>query len=238
MKQLTSFLFTASIFWLVSCSNGQTKQGSMQLSVQDFAQKISTTQDEIILDVRTPEEFAGGHLTDAVNIDRNSSDFSNKVAGLDKSKPVFVYCLSGGRSSSAAGYLRADGFKEVYEMVGGMMKWRAANLPETTSNEGLKTAGITLEQFHSMLLSDKAVLVDFYAPWCAPCKKMAPYLDEISKEMSGSVTVIRINVDENQELVKALHIEEIPVLQIYKKGELVWNNKGFVPKEEVVSQLK
>lgn len=67
---------------------------------EDFAQKINSTSQPQILDVRTPKEFSDQHLDNAVNINWNSDDFDKKVAGLDKSKPVFVYCLSGGRSST------------------------------------------------------------------------------------------------------------------------------------------
>lgn len=72
-----------------------------------------------ILDVRTPSEFSKGHLINALNYDWNGNEFDKQIAPLDKSKPVFVYCLSGGRSSSAANKMRSSGFTQVYEMDGG-----------------------------------------------------------------------------------------------------------------------
>jgi thioredoxin len=133
--------------------------------------------------------------------------------------------------------MRSDGFTQVYEMDGGIMKWRGANLPETTTNTTPST-GMTKQQFDALLNSDKLVLIDFYADWCAPCKKMKPYLDEISKDMASTVTVIRINADDNQTLCKDLKIDALPVLQLYKNKSLTWTNTGFIDKAEVVKQLQ
>jgi thioredoxin len=241
MKKIAIILFAGPLFLFTACSNGQSKsgKGNTSLSALEFADKLKATPTGIVLDVRTPDEFEGGHLQNAINIDWNNSSFSTEVAKLNKATPVFVYCLSGGRSQSAAAQLRADGFKEVYEMQGGLMKWRAAGLSETTDAATPSVSqGMSVEQFQALVTSDKLVLVDFYAPWCAPCKKMKPYLDEITIDMADKVVVVRIDVDANKALVEALKIEEIPVLHIYKKGTLVWNHTGFIEKEAVVEQLK
>lgn len=226
---------TYVLFLSTGCSNAQNQKTN--LLAQEFADKLKEMPNAPILDVRTPEEFSGGHVANALNYDWNGDSFDKQIAGLDKSKPVFVYCLSGGRSGSAARKMRSDGFKEVYEMMGGMMKWRAANLPETTNNQ-VKKPGMTLADYSKLTESDKIVLVDFYADWCVPCKKMKPYLDEISTEMAATVQVIRINADENAELMKELKVDALPVLKVYNKGQETWNNIGFVPKEEVLSHLK
>ncbi len=187
--------------------------------------------------MRTPDEFSKGHLQNALNYDWNGDDFGKQTASLNKANPLYVYCLSGGRSSSAASKLRSEGFKEVYELDGGIMKWRGADLPETTTNT-TKSSGMTMEQFNELINSDKSVLIDFYAEWCAPCKKMKPYLDEISKEMADKVIVIRINADDNQGLTKLLKIDALPVLQLYKNKILYWKNEGFIEKSEVVKEIK
>lgn len=233
MNKYFSILFFLTII-LNSCSTGQNNNN---LSVTAFADKLKSTSDATILDVRTPSEFEAGHLENAINYDWNSSGFDQQIAGLDKTKPVFVYCLSGGRSASAANRMRKSGFKEVYEMDGGMMKWRAAKLPESTNKRTLK-AGMTKQQYDDMLKTDKIVLVDFYADWCAPCKKMKPYLDEISTELANTVLVVRINADENQTLCQELKVDALPVLHVYKKGKLTWNNTGFIEKDDVVKQLQ
>jgi thioredoxin len=97
---------------------------------------------------------------------------------------------------------------------------------------------MTKGEFDALLNSDKLVLIDFYAEWCAPCKKMKPYLDEISKDMADKVVIIRINADDNQALCKELKIDVLPVLQLYKNKTLKWTNTGFIDKAEVVKQLK
>ena len=100
----------------------------------------------------------------------------------------------------------------------------------------------TLDQaaadFDKLLAGDKIVLVDFYADWCAPCKKMKPYLDEIATEMDSTVTVIRINADDHKQLCQDLKIDGLPVLQVYKNKSLSWTNVGFIEKAEVVKQLQ
>ena len=224
----------ATIFY--NCSSGQ-QGGKTNLSATEFATKIKELPTSPILDVRTPAEFAKGHLQNAKNINWNGNDFDAQIAPLDKSKPILIYCLSGARSAAAASKMRADGFKEVYELTGGIMKWRGANLPETTDDKP-KAASLTKLQFEELTNSDKIVLVDFYADWCAPCKKMAPYLDEISKDMADKVVVLRINADDNQALLKELGVDELPVLQVYKKKTRVWSNIGFIEKADVLKQLK
>lgn len=224
-------------FGLQGCLNSHAGNGKEQLEASEFANKLNETPGAQLVDVRTPEEYAKGHLLNARNFDWNGNDFDQQEATLDKSKPVFVYCLSGARSAAAAAKMRTDGFGQVYELDGGIMKWRAANLPES-NEEGSVSNGMSKEQFEAMLVPDKLVLVDFYADWCGPCKKMKPYLEEISKDMVDKVVVIRINADDNQALCKALNIDMLPVLQVYKNKTLSWSNKGFIDKESVLKQLK
>jgi thioredoxin len=116
------------------------------------------------------------------------------------------------------------------------MKWRAAGLPEI-KNTSLPSDGMTLQQFQDLVPSDKVVLVDFYADWCGPCKKMKPYLEEISKDLADKVVVVRINADDHQLLCKVLKIDALPVLQVYKKGIVTWTNTGFIEKSEVLKHL-
>jgi thioredoxin len=233
-------LFTIALLAILfnSCGSGQTNSTTKtNLSAIEFAEKLKEMPTAAILDVRTPDEFSKGHLANALNYDWNGNEFDKQIATLDKSQPVLVYCLSGGRSSSAATKMRSEGFKTVYELDGGIMKWRGANLPETTDNT-VTSNGMTKQQFDALLNSDKLVLIDFYADWCAPCKKMKPYLDEISKDMANKVVIIRINADNNQALCKELEIDGLPVLQLYKNKTLTWTNTGFIDKAEVVKQLQ
>jgi len=235
-----NILYLIAIIFLVSgatISSCQTSPGKTVLDPTSFDATIESTANAVVIDVRTPEEFSKGHLQNAKNIDWNGANFDKQTENIDKTKPVFVYCLSGGRSSAAAAKMRSNGFTTVYELEGGMMKWRAANLPETMDNTAAAT-GMTKSEFDALLQSDKIMLVDFYAEWCEPCKKMKPYLEAIAKEMPDKVTVIRIDVDENQALAKAMKIEGLPVIQIYKNKAMTWSHLGYLTKDDIEKELQ
>ncbi|RYY87037.1 MAG: thioredoxin [Chitinophagaceae bacterium] len=204
------------------------------LSANDFAKKMFETPGAVLLDVRTPEEFGKGHLKNAQNINWNAPGFDGAVAPISKDAPVFVYCLGGGRSASATAKLRSMGYTQVYELDGGILSWRKAGYVE----EGSLARGMTMEQYNALVKSDKQVLVDFYAEWCGPCKLMAPYLEEISRDQAGKVQVLRIDVDQNPELANALQIQALPTLILYKAGKVKWWNVGYVGKKTVLKQIK
>jgi len=218
---------------LTGCGKAQNN-GNSNLSATEFSKKLNQTKDAQLVDVRTPGEFRNGHLKNAMNIDWNADDFAEKAKALDKDKPVFLYCMSGPRSTAAAAKLQKMGFKNVYEMQGGMMKWRNVNLPEVKVSA---SAGMSLAQYKEMLKSDTPVLVDFYAEWCVPCKKMEPYLTKMSTEMPDKVKIVRINADENTELCKALDVSALPVLKLYKNEQIVWDNLGFASEQQVKDKI-
>ena len=123
MKHRLFFLILS--FAILSC-NGQPSKKIESVAPEVFAEKIKATSNAQILDVRTPEEFASEHIDKATNINWLGDDFVTNVENLDKSKPVFVYCKSGGRSAKASAKLAELGFKTIYELQGGIMKWNAA----------------------------------------------------------------------------------------------------------------
>lgn len=239
MKKLFFSFFTLTILFITNgCnhSNGQSQNNT--LSAIEFSEKISEFPNAIIIDVRTPEEFADGHIKNAININWRGDTFVKQVSEIDPTKPVFVYCLSGGRSAAAAEKMRESGFNQVYELDGGMMKWRAADMPESKETGEQNGDELSQEQYNAYLNSDKYVLIDFYAEWCAPCKMMKPSLEEIDSTMSDKVKVIRIDVDKNKELADQMQIDALPTLILYKNNAIVWRNVGFASKEKMVEQLK
>ncbi len=235
MKKINLGILVLSLLFFINCSNGQNAKTN--LDAMAFNEMVKSTTNPQLIDVRTADEFSKGHLVNALNIDWNGNEFDILTSKLKKEEAVFVYCLSGGRSSAAAAQLRQSGFKNVIELNGGIMKWRGANLPETTAASVTNTS-MSLADFQKLTQSDKIVLVDFYADWCAPCKKMKPYLMEIEKEMSARVILVRINADDNQALCKELKIDALPVIQVYQKNQLTWNQTGFVDKATVLQHLK
>ena len=112
------------MFSLTSCLKTQTN-GVAVLDTDKFEQKMQTTDVQLV-DVRTPEEFAEGHLTNAININVNDASFEAETAKLDKEKPVMVYCKSGGRSAKAASTLNTQGFKNISDLDGGITSWKEA----------------------------------------------------------------------------------------------------------------
>jgi rhodanese-related sulfurtransferase len=133
MKRLTNITFLAITVFFSGCSSGQSQDVNTNLNATEFSKKIAENSTAVVLDVRTPEEYSVGHLTNARNIDWNGKDFDKLVSTLDKTKPVFVYCHSGRRSAAAASQMRSLGFTAVFELVGGIKAWQNEKLP--ISNE-------------------------------------------------------------------------------------------------------
>src|SRR5690606_19330605 len=226
------------LLFLLSRSEALAQEGHGvdKLPVQAFSEAIAVTDSAVILDVRTPEEFAEGHLADALNINWNDSSFEEHVALLDKSTPVYVYCRSGGRSHGAALRLRELGFGQVFDMQGGMMAWRAAALPEAGSTSPTEE-GMDIEAYNENLRSNDRVLVDFYADWCVPCIKMKPYLERIQQDMGDGISVVRINIDQHSKVAQKLGVSTLPVLVLYENADLTWSHEGYLDEESIREQL-
>lgn len=214
----------------------QTAPRVDKLSVAAFSEEIAQTDSAVVIDVRTPSEYAAGHLPGALNINWNGDSFEEHASLLDKSAPVFVYCRSGGRSNSAAEKLREMGFSQVFDMQGGMLAWREASLPDTGAATPAD-AGMDMDEYQALLDSSSRILVDFHADWCVPCIKMEPYLARIKQDMGDSLAVIRINIDENPKIAAALGITVLPVLMRYEHGEPTWIHQGYLDEESIRKQL-
>ncbi len=107
----------------ISTSTSATVKSEV-LTVADYKSKIADGKLQLV-DVRTPEEYAGGTIGNAVNIDYLSGDFASKIQTLDKNQPVYIFCRSGNRSGQAAKVMQQLGFKEIYDLRGGYLAWSA-----------------------------------------------------------------------------------------------------------------
>lgn len=206
------------------------------LNSQVFHQDINALKGTL-LDVRTPSEFGNGHIDGAGLLNYYTLDFKQKLLLLPKDQPVYLYCNTGYRSKRAAQILSENGFKQVYNLEHGIMDWNLNDLPvvlepNANPNEDNK---MEVDEFYALIKSDKPVFIDFYAPWCAPCRKMMPMMDSLRTEFKDKVSVVKINVDASKRLVKKLQIGSVPYLVLYKQGVMAFEHHGIIPRKELES---
>ncbi|MDI1317275.1 rhodanese-like domain-containing protein [Flavobacterium sp.] len=222
---LLSFLF-------ISCQ-GQSSKAIQTVDVKSYAEKLKTTEKPQLLDVRTPEEFSTGHIENAKNVNWNGSNFVAEANKYDKSKPIFVYCKVGGRSAQAADKLSELGFKEIYNLDGGIMKWDAAGNAKPSD----KIIGMCDQEYGDLIKSSDKVLIDFNAKWCAPCKKMKPYILKMQAEMKDKIKIVQLDADENKTIVEQMKLDGLPTIIVYEKGKEVWRNVGYISEEDLKKHL-
>lgn len=103
-----------------------------------------------------------------------------------------------------------------------------SDLIKATSDESFQT---------DVLQSDKPALVDFWAPWCGPCKAIAPVLEELAKEYEGKIKIFKLNVDENNETPAKYSVRGIPSLILFKNGDVAGTKVGMQPKSQLAAFL-
>jgi rhodanese-related sulfurtransferase len=119
------WLIILFLFLPMACASGT--EGVVRLNADQFEAKLKSLQNVILIDVRTPEEFAQGYIPGAQLINIYDPDFQQKISALPNNQTVMVYCRSGNRSMQAVPALQKAGFKEIYELYGGMNAWYSAN---------------------------------------------------------------------------------------------------------------
>jgi thioredoxin 1 len=100
-----------------------------------------------------------------------------------------------------------------------------------------KVLTLSNANFASEVGSGTPVLVDFWAPWCGPCRMIAPIVDELAEEYAGKVKVGKVNVDENQAIAAQFGVMSIPTLMVFKNGQPVERIVGFMPKKDLQARL-
>lgn len=91
--------------------------------------------------------------------------------------------------------------------------------------------------FENIILSEKPVLIDFFATWCGPCKMLAPVLKEVKDSLGERITIIKIDVDKNQQLASKYQVRGVPTMILFQKGKQLWRQSGVLSKEEIIKNI-
>jgi rhodanese-related sulfurtransferase len=221
------FLLICTLLFLAGC--GTSAQTGKEVNADEFEKGMSG-KDIQLLDVRTAGEYRNGHLKGALQANwNNTKEFEERVVALDKSKTVYIYCLSGVRSHDAAGWMRSKGFSNVVELKGGFSSWKAGNKPV----EGMSDIKqMTMEEYQLQIKDKQYVLVDVGAEWCPPCKKMEPIINSFLVKKS-EVSLLKIDGGVHTDLMKQLQAEGLPSFILLKQGKEVWRYTGVLSEEEL-----
>ena len=94
-----------------------------------------------------------------------------------------------------------------------------------------------MSKFSELINQESPVLVDFYAEWCGPCKTMSPILKDVKDNLKERVSIIKIDVDKNQELASKYQVRGVPTLLLFKNGKQVWRQSGVLQKNELIDVI-
>ncbi len=109
---------------LVGCNNSSDDGTTVELITVEEMDSLLKLGEVKLIDVRTPQEFAQGHIESAINIDFRNENFEELIAKVDKTKPVAVYCGKGGRSGKCSSFMKKAGFTKIYDLDGGITEWK------------------------------------------------------------------------------------------------------------------
>jgi thioredoxin 1 len=234
--KLSNSIYILPLLFLFSCSNPQIHN----VDAPGFAKAMDSLNNEQLVDVRTPEEFGESWIPGAENMNWEGQSFELMTIGLDKERPVMVYCRSGNRSAKAASWFLEHGFKEVYNLEGGISDWEAKQFIVEHAPKQPEPESIVLYTpgtFKTMIDTSAFVLVDFGATWCGPCKMLAPSIEAIEQE-HPELHVVKMDADRDRPVTDSMGIQSLPTLLLYKKGKLAWKQVGLVGKEVIVAEIE
>ena len=230
-------LFYTVIFMLLQFTMTQLP-AQEKLSPKQFRKKLDVTHNAILLDVRTAKEINRSYIRNAIFMDIHDSAFETKLLTIDRARPVFVYCAIGVRSHDAATMLTKAGYTQVYDLKGGIINWKLAGLPVVKGKDYDPNTGMSKEIFLESIKDKPLAFVDFYAPWCAPCQIMVPALDSMAVAMNDSVSIVKINADDNLRTMKEMNFNGLPYIMVFKKGVTVFKQEGFMSRQEMEALIR
>lgn len=94
------------------------------------------------------------------------------------------------------------------------------------------------QTFQELIAADTPVLVDFFATWCGPCKAMTPVLQETKQQLGDALSIIKIDIDKNQQAAAAYQVQGVPTLILFKNGKILWRKSGAMPTQALLSELR
>lgn len=94
-----------------------------------------------------------------------------------------------------------------------------------------------MNNFDVLLQSEKPVLVDFFATWCGPCQALAPILKQVKESLGDRITIVKIDVDKNQQMAAQYQVRGVPTMILFQSGKQVWRQSGLVSKEEMIKTI-
>lgn len=235
---MLKYILTPFLLIIFVVGFGQTNNFN-QLSSKAFKEQID--KGEItLLDVRTLSEFSNGHLEDAGQLNFYALDFKRKLLLLSENEPIYLYCNTGYRSKKAAEFLSENGYSQVYNLEHGIMEWNLEDLPVVVEPDAKpdKENKMESDEFYALINSEKPVFIDFYAPWCGPCRKMMPMVDSLKTKYKDTIITVKINADASKKLMKELEISSVPYLVLYQNGKLINSYNGLLNSEELLALLQ
>ncbi len=197
--------------------------------------KLLIKQQYTVVDIRTDHEFKSGHIAGAKNINFYSFRFMNSMELIPKDVPIMIYCNTGYRSRIAANRLKKRGYVKVYNLENGIMEWDLVGYGVVVSGDYVadNTHKVSYSEFNQITGSETLTLVDFYAPWCAPCKEMMPIIDSISNDYRHYLSVVKVNADVSRKLIKRLGISSVPCFRLYSDGVMLYEVYGKMSKSDL-----
>lgn len=229
-----------SLYLSLICFTVQSQNnGTIQLSSKEFNQLILNNEG-VLLDVRTEREFQNGHIENAGQLNFYARDFRRSLLLLPKDQPIYLYCNTGWRSDIAASFLIRNGYTKVYNLEHGIMEWEQADLPVSLDPNARPDTDdrFTTSEFIELIQSESFVFIDFYAPWCGPCRQMMPMIDSLKTEYKGQMEVVKINADASKRLMRELQMVSVPYLVLYHQGKILFEHKGMIGRQELVIELE